>query len=359
MKKIALILTIVMILSMSAAFAQPGEMDAPLLTTYDLVAAADQQLNNAESFEMDMNIVLAMSAEGESVAVNMDANMKFILDPLTMAMTFNAAMPSELDEEIGAEIYLRTEDGAPVLYAEVMGEAVRMSMAGIEDLGAMFAEMFGEMNIDLEEAASNPQDYESLAYIGEGVVNGRQVYVIQAKPSIPVEAMQDIFSAMGMDDIFSAMGMSFSTFFSAYKNMTFIYYIDKATYQYVRMEMDLAGVMRQVMANMGITDDVDVSIDEYSVVMDIKDINKVKQFDVPKRILNNAEDLGDLFGAGSYGVIGGADGPTSIITNDGLYDQIDWAAVLEQDEDALLEYVDAEGNIDYAALAEAYPIAVG
>ncbi len=138
-----------------------------------------------------------------------------------------------------------------------------------------------------------------------------------------------------------------STFLSAYENMDFTYYIDKATYQYVRMEIDLTGVMRSVMANMGALEEADMSFDQYSIVMDISDINKVKPFGVPKRILNNAEDMGDMFGAGSMGIIGGADGPTSIITNDGYFDQIDWEAMMEADEAALEAFVDADGNIDY------------
>ena len=355
MKKIALIMTMILILSSGAAFALPGEMEAPMLTTYDVVAAADKQLNDAESFEMDMQLKLAMSAEGESVAIGMGANMKFILDPLTMQMLFDMTVAPELDEEISADVYLRTEDGALVLYAEAEGEAMRMSLGGMEEMAGMFTDMFGEMGIDLEAAASSPEDYERLAFIGEATVNGKNVYVIEAEPRIPVGEIQKIFGEMGMDDMFSAMGMSISTFFSAYEGMTFTYYIDKATYQYVRMEMDLSGVMRQVMANMGLTEDVDLSIDQYSIVMDIKDINKVKAFDVPKRILDNAEDLGDMFGAGSMGIIGGSDGPTSILVGEGYFDQIDWEAVAEQDESDMEAYVDEYGNIDYAALAEAFP----
>ncbi len=357
MKKIAIIISVLMILSTGAAFALPSEA---ILTTYDVVAAADQQLNIAESFAMDMKLVLAMSAEGESVAVAMDAGMKFILDPLTMRMTFDMTIEPELDEKISAEIYLRTEDGALVLYAETEGEAIRMPLGSLEELTAMFTAMFSEMGfseemLSAESSASSPDDYERLAFMGESTVNGKKVYVIEAVPKIPSGEMQEIFGAMGMDAMFEDMGMSMSAFLTAYENMAFTYYIDKATYQYVRMEMDLTGVMRKVMANMGILEEVGVSFDQYSIVIDISDINKVKPFDVPKRILNNAEDMGDLFGAGSMGIIGGSDGPTSVIVNEGYFDQIDWEAVATSDEAALEAYVDADGNIDYAALAEAYP----
>ncbi len=353
MKKIALILTVLMILSAGAAFALPGEADAPMLTTYEVVAAADQQLNEAESFEMDLMLVLAMSAEGENVAANIDANMKFILDPLAFAMVFDMAIVPELDEAISAEIYLRTEDGVPVIYAEAQDEVIRMSLEGLEELIAMLSSEMGDL-FEAETAPVSPEDYDRMAFMGETTLNGKTVYIIEAEPSIPVKEMQDVFSAMGLDDMYSELGISTSAFISAYEGMTFTYYIDRATHQYVRMEMDLTGIMRNMMASMGLTDEVYVSIDQYSVVIDIKDINKVKPFDVPKRILNNAEDMGDLFGAGDIGVIGGADGPTAVITEE-YFDQIDWEALMEADEAALEAYVDADGNIDYAALAEAYP----
>ncbi len=361
MKKIALIMTVLMILSAGAAFAQPGVADAPLLTTYDVVAAADQQLNFAESFAMDMKLVLAMSAEGESVAVTVDAGMKFILDPLTMQMVFDMTIEPELDEAISAEMYLRTEDGVLVMYAETEGEAIRMPLGNVEEMAAMFTAMFSEMGISeemlsSESSVSSPEDYERLAFKGESTVNGKKVYVIEAVPRIPAGEIQDLFGSMGMDAMFSEMGMSMSAFLTAYENMAFTYYIDKATYQYVRMEMDLTGVMRSVMANMGLLEEVDVSFDEYSIVIDISDVDKVKRIEVPRRILNNAEDMGDLFGAGSMGIIGGADGPTAIITEQ-YFDQIDWEVLMEADEAALEAFVDAEGNIDYAALAEAYPAA--
>ena len=362
MKKIALILTVLMILSAGTALAQQGAADAPIITTYDVVAAADKQLNEAESFAMDMKLVLAMSAEGESVAVAMDAGMKFILDPLTMQLVLDAATIPEIGEKISAEIYLRTEDGALVIYGEAQGEAFRVPLGSVEELTAMFTAMLSEMGISeemisAESAVSTPEDYERLAYIGESTVNGKKVYVIEMEPRIPVKEMQEIFDAMGMGELFSEAGVNMSTFLSAYEDLTYTYYIDKATYQYVRMEMDLTGVMRRVMANMGLLEDVDVNINEYSVVIDIKDINKVKPFDVPKRILNNAEDLGGLFGAGSMGIIGGSDGPTSVIVDDGYFDQIDWEDVAELDDAEREAFMDADGNIDYAALAEAYPAA--
>lgn len=270
MRKLAAALLACLVLFTGAAFAQ---QDEALLTTYDLVASADYQLNNADSFAMDVIYDLAMTAEGQSIAMNVKADMKFIKDPLKMKIGLNIDASSQPESiKIGGDIYCRAENGELALYATIEGETVRIAIPGYEGLLA-------------SAAGSNTNagsSYKSLSYERTEKLNGREVYVIKATPKLD-SASKEMISTLGSS-------LSISNFATSLENLELMLYIDTKTYQYVRMEANLTQLTNEMLSAM----DGGVTVEKYVMRMDFHDINRVKSFDVPKSVINKAKDLSSL-----------------------------------------------------------------
>lgn len=270
MRKLAAALLACLVLFTGAAFAQ---QDEALLTTYDLVASADYQLNNADSFAMDVIYDLAMTAEGQSIAMNVKADMKFIKDPLKMKIGLNIDASSQPESiKIGGDIYCRAENGELALYATIEGETVRIAIPGYEGLLA-------------SAAGSNTNagsSYKSLSYERTEKLSGREVYVIKATPKLD-GASKEMISTLGSS-------LSISNFATSLENLELMLYINTKTYQYVRMEANLTQLTNEMLSAM----DGGVTVEKYVMRMDFHDINRVKSFDVPKSVINKAKDLSSL-----------------------------------------------------------------
>lgn len=350
MRIIAIVMTILMILSAGAAYAAPGEMDSPLLTTYDLIAAADKQMENVKSFEADINFKLALNMDGEKATADTKLAMKFMLDPLTAKLDLDMATKDDTNShKANMEAYLRNEDGDVALYLYQDGEAVRVSVTTA--LGAVVYSLYEY--VDSVEAS-----YEKLAYVGESTINGRSVYIIEAKPKFAPdkEAIESILDSLAEGTVMQ--GFAASGTLLAMKKIAFTCYIDKETYQYVRIEADLAGAAGNLFSELDIESEnsfYGFNVERYSLSIDFKNINKVKKFDVPQSIVKEAEknEYSDKRSERHTSIYDAEIEEIREYYGQG-YDEIDWKAVTEMDEADFDKYIVGD-DFDYDKLAKDFP----
>ncbi len=283
MKKIlSLVLVAIMVLS----FAGCGSKDATKgMSAEEVLVAATEKSTTWESFEADMDMAMLMTIMGpEPTEITMKGTALFFMDPMRMKMTMDTSMGEDMKMTI--EQYMVQEGDQFVTYQSTMGQWMKMviddpSMSGMLTMDpAQNMELFKKYLVGAE-------------IVGEEKVNNMDALKIDLtvsfemyKELIADNAAMDMggFTSTGMLDSLAEVG-----------DLTYTIWVEKETLQPVKYYMDFGDVMSKVGAAVGESTDMPAEMlsiyddMEMTIIMTIKNIDNVSDFEIPQEALDAEE----------------------------------------------------------------------
>lgn len=276
----------------------------------------DQEMESA-TVEMDMDMVLSLKVQGMSTDISVGGNFEVQSSGLTdvdamsnyIDGTLNLKMDAaEMDESVGFEMYMLTEDDTVTYYMDIDGadEWYKMELDA-DDLGDVDISMDSDTTDAVNEAM---KDYlKENAVLAEDTedVEGEECYVLTA--TIDGDGFQEIYEPMGdmfdeMNDALKDEGLDIEMDIDSYLSyftMDVTYYISKDNGYQVKAEIDMSdsdlyGLVGQVMTDtgldeLGIMDQLqDISFSKCSISTVMSDINET-EVEVPDDVIDNAINM--------------------------------------------------------------------
>jgi len=309
---IAAILALVMMFAFSACSSNEP-------TPEEVMAKAQENLNNVSSVRVDMTADVGMTFLGESVAMITTVKGEQFVDPMKVKMTSTIDM-GEILEPIESEIYIVSEDGMIVCYTgtDIGGTKMWQKMNVMDEAELM------QYNA-ADTAAFYTEHAESISVVGTEDVNG--ISATRYDAVIPNDYIVEVMNASGSVDQFKALGMTEEEFISMFEDAGDIpmsIWISEDTMP-VKYEIDMTKMMQALFDSMfgslmnedaeaaveteadAVADtdataetDAEVSaedkallftIDKMVITMYLSDFDAVEDFDIPTDEFANAIDI--------------------------------------------------------------------
>lgn len=203
------------------------------------LVASDEALQNAKSMAYEMVMEAKMSLGAESMDMTSKMNMSMILDPMTMYM--EADMNAGGEQQL-VEYYYLTEGSDLVMYMQMEDQWYKMNMGDVMGAAVPANPMEG---MDLYLKA-----YDHVRMEGKDVVNGKPTSKIYCE--LGQEYIDEVMAEMGtVEDLIGevpeeVMGM-IDEMFQSMKGFGYEMWIDDETGLLVKIRMDMADLMKNVM----------------------------------------------------------------------------------------------------------------
>lgn len=251
----------------------------------------------------DMNMLMNMSMPVPDDAGNiqemdilMDMKMTAFMKPMKMMAKANMVMDlggMKMNQPI-MEMYYTMEDD---IFTNYMGmydmETAKLSWMKLAQENEMFSELMdtdSEKNMELNE-----KSIIAVKFLGNYIENEKILQKFENTTSF--EAYEEVMG--GYMNMLSSSGsqenLMAAEMLKDLEDITFVIYVDKATGEISRYEMDLSSLMSSIMGSMsGLMGEEEIPVEviemfktlKMKMVMDVLNINTAKDFEIPAEALN-------------------------------------------------------------------------
>lgn len=255
-----------------------------------------------ENYDMEMLMHMTMPAPDETgkiVETHMTMNMDMVtfMNPMKAKVTAKMAMDMgemKLNQPL-MEMYMTMKDDKLTQYMGMYGEDGKITWMKSVVENEMFTDLMDiEKNKELNELS-----IKDVKYLGNYTVDGKVLQKFENTTSF--EAYNEIMG--GYMDMLSASGsnedMMAAEMLKNMDDIVFLVYIDKASGEIEKYEMDLSSLMKNMMK--GISESLEVPKEELEMLESLKmyiemkmlNINEAKDFEIPEEALKAplVEDL--------------------------------------------------------------------
>ena len=259
-------------------------------TPLDVMKTAQDKMAEAKSMSYDMRMEMNMTLAGQTMESVTAGKIDYIADPLTMKM--------EMDMNMGSM-------GSMMMYmfAE-QTDAGYMAYMSLDGQTWMKQALADETLIEQYDAQKSMDLYlngiEDFKAAGTETVNGSEA--TRYDGVISKAAMNEVMAASGAADQLAQLGLSREEAEALYQDLGELpvsIWIESGSGLPVKYEMDMTGVMQQMMINMvtsmgGTEEDAaSISVDKMLISMTLDNFNEVEEIVIPEEAKNAQE--GTLF----------------------------------------------------------------
>jgi len=287
------------------------------ITTFDeLVSARQEVQESVESMRLNAGLTLSLDVMGEIVEIDGTVNCE---SDIKNKLVHTSVDVTAMGEETVSEAYVDMSDGYTSYFTSGAGNWYKEGVD--EDTLKLYEELLGGENDYTLSEFITPVGFEKTDY------NGKECYRAEYSVRINVremllalgisEAIDEYISQEGTD---AETEMIIETLFGELGSVSVVEYVDAETLYTVYAQIDMKSVLSTAVDRILETvlsaygEDVNaeelgisISVNEFSIDAAYSDYNAVS-VEIPEEVLG-AQEMDSL------GVIGGADGPTSIIVS--------------------------------------------
>ncbi|MCD8321731.1 MAG: hypothetical protein LUC89_02450 [Oscillospiraceae bacterium] len=283
------------------------------LTADSLLAAMQENMENASSMTMDMSFTMDMTIDGERVVTAMDYAYQVTSDPEAAYVSAIVTYEADFEEESMAtttETYVVLEDGVYVTYSGVDGDWYKMEI---------------ELDADLMESYTMLDMTTGCTLAGETQkVNDTECFVLTCQ--IQGDDLQTLMDEMGLSNLTGDMDYSALT-------VEETIWLDQETLLPVQATIDFGDSLTAMMeASIGLTgeDGVEFSMEPCVITASYTGFNNVDEITVPEEVVESAVSFDELLA--DYG-----DDYELVLNEDGTYLLEDWAYGYDEEQDTWAE----------------------
>lgn len=273
---LALALCAVLTLTLTACGGDKGSKKGDV----DPLAAAEENMANAASMEIDMTMNMDMEVMGETMKTVTGIDMTYFNDPMRM----KADMTMDMGEMGSANMLMyadQASDGTITMYVND-GSGWMSETVSAEDLGQF--DTRASMGFYLDSSSGMTQS-------GTETVNGTQCYRYTGK--ITGDAVKDVMMQSGALDSLGSSGLTESDLeqmLNGLGDIPITLWIGQESLYYVRMDMDMTacmnGLMEAMVESMGGADlGITMSVPKMTITMDCSNFNSAADFSIPAEAL--------------------------------------------------------------------------
>ncbi len=255
-----------------------------------------------DNYDMEMIMHMIMPSLDEAgnmveMHMNMDMYMTAFMDPMKIKSTAGVEMDMgqmKMTQPI-MEMYMTFEDDTYTSYMGTYDEAGKLTWLKSIEENEIFSEMMDlEKNKELNEAS-----IKDVKYLGDYVIDGKVLQKFENTTSFDAynEMMggyMNMLSATSSNEDMMAADMLMNL-----EDIVFVIYVDKATGEVVRYDMDLSNLFVSMMQGFG--EAMETSDEELEMLksmklttqMNVLNINTAEDFEIPKEALE-AELVEDM-----------------------------------------------------------------
>lgn len=274
-----------------------------------LYFAANEKSYDWDNYDIDAKINMEFPDDaGSAQSLEMNMNMTIFMEPLKAKVSASMLIPGM--ESLGlqqiVDMYMTLDEESITQYMSMPGETGEPSWVKQTIAIEMLTDL---MKNDEETIAKNKElakKYtEDVKYFGKYTEDGKTLLRLQFTMSgdIYKEIFADISDVMpetATEEEAMAVEMLEGLATMDIGDLTYIVYIDEATGEMVKMEMDLADMIVSMMS--GMTEMLGVPAEEMEVLkslkavmtMEILNINSAEDFEIPEEALN-APEMSEMF----------------------------------------------------------------
>ena len=274
-----------------------------------LYFAANEKSYDWDNYDIDAKINMEFPDDaGSAQSLEMNMDMTIFMEPLKAKVSASMLIPGM--ESLGlqqiVDMYMTLDEESITQYMSMPGETGEPSWVKQTIAIEMLTDL---MKNDEETIAKNKElakKYtEDVKYFGKYTEDGKTLLRLQFTMSgdIYKEVFADISDVMpetATEEEAMAVEMLEGLATMDIGDLTYIVYIDEATGEMVKMEMDLADMIVSMMS--GMTEMLGVPAEEMEVLkslkavmtMEILNINSAEDFEIPEEALN-APEMSEMF----------------------------------------------------------------
>ena len=274
-----------------------------------LYFAANEKSYDWDNYDIDAKINMEFPDDaGSAQSLEMNMNMTIFMEPLKAKVSASMLIPGM--ESLGlqqiVDMYMTLDEESITQYMSMPGETGEPSWVKQTIAIEMLTDL---MKNDEETIAKNKElakKYtEDVKYFGKYTEDGKTLLRLQFTMSgdIYKEIFADISDVMpetATEEEAMAVEMLEGLATMDIGDLTYIVYIDEATGEMIKMEMDLADMIVSMMS--GMTEMLGVPAEEMEVLkslkavmtMEILNINSAEDFEIPEEALN-APEMSEMF----------------------------------------------------------------
>lgn len=281
-----------------------------------ILTQANNKSNDWKNYDAAVAMNISMPTKDEAgnvqnIDMNMNMDMTIFMDPALKAMIKSNIKMNIGDQEVVQpvmEMYMAADDKSFTLYNGVISEGndqLTWTKSAIED--EALAQLFKRSEDSIKaNQALNDKYISNIKYLGKytddaGKTLLRMQYTMSGKiyNDLCGEYLKDMPEETAKDDMTAEMLKVFAN--GDFGDLTFIVYIDEATEQIVKLEInDMSSIINAVLESMSaITNDIPK--DEMDLIkqmkltmnMEVSNINSAKDFEIPKEALDAPDVIGE------------------------------------------------------------------
>ncbi|MDD4438350.1 MAG: copper amine oxidase N-terminal domain-containing protein [Tissierellia bacterium] len=274
-----------------------------------LYFAANEKSYDWDNYDIDAKINMEFPDDaGSAQSLEMNMNMTIFMEPLKAKVSASMLIPGM--ESLGlqqiVDMYMTLDEESITQYMSMPGETGEPSWVK----QTIAIEMLTDLMKNGEETIAKNKELakkytEDVKYFGKYTEDGKTLLRLQFTMSgdIYKEIFADISDVMpetATEEEAMAVEMLEGLATMDIGDLTYIVYIDEATGEMVKMEMDLADMIVSMMS--GMTEMLGVPAEEMEVLkslkavmtMEILNINSAEDFEIPEEALN-APEMSEMF----------------------------------------------------------------
>lgn len=261
-----------------------------------LWAQSQENMAQAKSVRMDINLDMAFTVAEETTAMTMKTREACTQDPLAAQMDMTMDMGAL--GEVVTEMYLVKEGETYVSYMKLSGGLLEededtqwtrttLDAAELEQYNAVDnAQLYLEAMSDFQAVGNQTiGQYDTIRY--DGKITGEDMSKVLSSVG---DSFADMTDSLYDTDTLAAM-------FQGLDGVPMSIWLDKKTALPVRYEMDLASLVNELMNELlqtlsALTDEsIPFQVDKAKVLVECRDYNAVAAITVPQEALDSAADV--------------------------------------------------------------------
>ncbi len=265
----AALLALVMALGLTACGNEGGDATTAEMTPAQVMEKSQEVMAEVKSLHYDMDMSFGMSMQEQSMNVESNMSVDYILDPMAMKMDMHMTLGEMGDQDMTT--YLVTEDGAAVMYIK-------------DQTGVWTKTPVGDMStLDQYNATASMDLYlsstENFTENGTETINGKEA--VRYDGVIAKDDMEEVLEASGMLDQLEQLNLGSSTaMISELGDLPVSVWIEKETYYPVRYDMDMTELMKKMFDQMGGAE-MGLTLSDVKVSMVMSQMNEIGDITLP------------------------------------------------------------------------------
>lgn len=281
-KALALLLALVLTFSLAACGGDATSGDnAQTLDPAEIVANAQEKLNELKSLSFAMTMAMNMSMADQTLETTTTSTMDCINEPLKV----KAEMVTDMGEmgSMTIDMYIGMEGEAAMMYMTMDG--TNWMKQEIVDAG-MLEQYDAAESMDVY--LTSMSDFKDA---GSEDING--VAAQRYDGVISEEYLNEVLTDSGALDQVAQYGLTQEDLAAIYQDLGSLpasLWVDPESGLPVRYEMDMTEMMTKLMENLvaqlGAGEDAGIKVDQMKITMDLSNFDAVADFDIPAEALN-------------------------------------------------------------------------